>query len=232
MPRSASKRRTCRNKKERPSGRFFYPHCRCGLVVALLLAASAASGQVTVSKTLLDPEVDAIVIDGRQCFDIGLETAPTREVSVEARMEGEYEADILVRTERMGNTLFIGTGLAPGFQFPNDKLGAHKVVSIRLRVVLPEHQKVSVHAGQCQVRTSGVYRELTVRVNDGGCLLEHQAEHTDVRTLSAPITARVEDGIIEASSRYGEVHLDPVPAGTPRLLLRTTRGDIRVVHNP
>ncbi len=231
MLRSASKRRTCRNKKERPSGRFFYAPL-LGLTVALLLAATGARGQVSISKTLLDPEVHAIVIDGQQCFDIRLETAPTREVTVEARMEGEYETDVLVRTERMGNTLFIGTGPAPGFHFPNDKLGAHKVVSVKLRVIMPEHQMVSVHAGQCQVRTSGIYRELTVRINDGGCRLEHRAERTDVRTLTAAITARVEDGSIEASSRYGEVHIDPVPAGTPQVLLQTTRGDIRVIHIP
>ena len=231
MLRSASKRRTCRNKKERPSGRFFYALLH-GLAVVLLLAVTGALGQVRSSKTLLDPEVHDIVIDGRQCFDIRLETAPTREVSVEARMEGEYEEDLLVWTERMGNTLFISTGPAPGFHFPNDKLGAHKVVSVRLRVVLPEHQSVSVHAGQCQVRTKGVYRELSVRINDGGCRLEHYAEITEVRTLTAPITARVEDGIIEASSRYGEVHIDPIPAGTPRVLLQTMRGDIRVINSP
>jgi hypothetical protein len=197
-------------------------------LVAALLCTAILQGQKRVRKTLLDPAVQSVVIDGAQCFHISLETAETREVLVEAEMEGEYQSEVMVITETLGNTLRISTGFAPSFQMPNDKLGAHKVLSVRLRVVLPRHQRVSLVAGSCRVETTGVFRDLKVQIAEGGCLLAHTAEHTEVTTASAPITAQIGQGVVEAHSRYGQVFLEAIPPGDPEFVLRSTRGDIRV----
>ncbi|MBC2838013.1 hypothetical protein [Robiginitalea sp. SC105] len=221
------KRRTCRNKSKRPSGRFFivlFP----AVFLIVLGQGSTAFAQKRVSRTLLDPEVRSIAIDGSQCFAISLETAPTDEVTVEASMEGEYRSEVLVQTETLGGTLLISTGLSPAFDLPNDKLGAHKVLSVRLRIVLPEDQRVTLSAGRCQVETSGHYEELQVRINEGGCRLDHRAATTRVRTFSAPITARIAEGEVLAESRHGRVQIDPIPAGNSRFMLSSNSGDIQV----
>lgn len=229
MPRSASRRRICRNSSKRPSGRFFI-----GLLGLLTFGVPGgpAYGQKQVSRVLLDPDVSSIVVDAGQSFALDLETGPSDQVTVEARMEGEYQGEVLVQTEQLGRTLRIGTGYSPAFDLPNDKLGAHKVLSVRLRVIFPENQQVEVYGGQCQVAASGVYRVLNIHIEDGGCRLDHRAGATRVETRSAPITARVSTGTIEASSRYGEVRIDPIPKGEPRYFFQSTRGDIRVIRRP
>lgn len=201
-------------------------------MLAALLCTASLQGQKRVQKTLLDPSVESVVVDGSQCFQIILETADTREVLVESEMEGEYQSEVMVVTETLGNTLRISTGFVPSFQIPNDKLSAHKVLSVKLRVVLPQYQRVSLAAGSCRVETSGIFRDLKIHIAEGGCLLAHMAEHTEVTTASAPITALIGSGMVEAHSRYGQVQLEPIPPGDPEFVFRSTRGDIRVSRRP
>lgn len=68
----------------------------------------AVLAQKRVVKTLLEPEIRDIAIDGSQCFAISLETAPTNRVTVEASMEGEYQSEVVVQVENAGSTLKIG----------------------------------------------------------------------------------------------------------------------------
>ncbi len=192
------------------------------------LAATGLQGQKRVRRTFLDPTVESVVIDGSQCYQLSLETADTREVLVEAEMDGEYQNEVLVFAETLGNTLRIGTGLSPSFQMPNDKLGAHKVLAVKLRVVLPAHQRVSFAAGNCRVETRGTYRDLKIHITGGGCLLAHTGELTEVITASAPIRAAISQGLVEAHSRYGRVAMEAIPAGSAQFILSSNTGNIRV----
>jgi len=232
MPRSALKQKTCRSKKRRPQGRFLLKGFFLFFLPVLFFGTHYGYCQKRVTKTLVNPEVSAINIDGNLCYRITLETADTNEVSVEARMDGEYEKELLVSFRESGKTLYLETRFSPEFRFPNDKLGAHKVVSVSMRVILPQDQQILLTAGSCEVSTLGRYRDLEIVFNDGLCDLSHSAENTEVRTGKAPIVAHLNSGVVEAESRYGEVHLEPIPAGDHHLKLYSTQGDISVNYIP
>lgn len=223
MLRSALRRKTCRSNCKRPPGRFFYP-----VFLALALAPARGCAQKVLTKTLLNPGISSISIDGDLCYEVILETDDSREVTVEARMEGEYGKDLLVLFRESGSTLFVATGLRPEFELPNDKLGAHKVISVRMKVTVPRGESVMLNAQTCQVVTSGHYQDLKIAFNDGSCHLGHTALNSEVRTASAPIHASLCRGDVEARSAYGEVFLQPVPSGDHHLLLLSTRGNITV----
>lgn len=227
MPPSALKLKTCRNRPKGPSGLFLNLGIP-GFLLLMSLPGGCLFGQKQVTRTWVNPEIKAIHIDGTLAYEVELLTAPSREVSVEARMEGEYGPDVLVLFKESGTTLFIETRLGPNFKMPNDKLGAHKVISVRLKVTLPERQNVYLSGASCQVFTSGVFRNLDIVFNDGGCDLSHQADHTEVITGSAPITAHLKSGVIKAESKYGVVLLETIPAGDHQWKLYSTHGDISV----
>lgn len=228
MPRLVLKRKICRSKKESPSGLFSDAYFSKIFLLFCLLGSTGVSGQKQLTKTLLNPELNAISIDGTLAYRLELQTGSSEEVSVEARMEGEYSPDLMVLFRESGRTLFIETRFNPNFKMPNDKLGAHKVISVRLKVTVPEYQNVFLNAATCQVSTTGVFKNLDIVFNDGGCDLSHSAENTEVLTGSAPITAHLKSGIVEARSRYGKVRLDRLPSGDHHLKLSSTRGDISV----
>ena len=220
------KPRTCRNRSKRLSGRFFI---RWILALVLFsLGSLPVEAQKRVTKTLLNTRITSIAIDADLCYRIILETVDSNEVTIEARMDGEYQRDLLVLFREDGNTLFIEPEFSPQFRLPNDKLGAHKVVSISMRVQLPRHQNVQLTASSCEVRATGAYRDLGIVFNEGSCHLSHLAENTTVRTGSAPIQVFLTNGVVEATSRYGQVQLDPVPRGDHYLKLTSNHGDISV----
>ena len=229
---SALKQKTCKNKDRRPSGRFLLKRTCLFLLVFLFFGTRPSHSQKRVTKTLVNPEISAINIDGNLCYRVVLETADTREVSVEARMDGEYQKGLLVGFREAGKTLYLETRFSPEFRFPNDKLGAHKVVSVSMKVTLPHDQRILLTARSCEVSTSGTYRDLKIVFNDGLCDLSHSAENTEVRTGKAPIVAHLNSGVVEAESRYGKVRLDPIPQGDHHLKLYSTQGDITVHYNP
>lgn len=231
MQRSVLKQRTCRNNEKRPPGRFLLAGGFL-LGIFLVLGSSPLYGQKRINKTLLNPEISSINIDGNLCYRVILETADTKEVSVEARMEGEYQKDLLVGFRESGNTLYLEPRFSPEFRFPNDKLGAHKVVSVRMRIILPQDQQVLLTARSCHISATGRYRELKITFNDGLCELSNTAEDTVVRTGSAPIIANLKSGVVSAESRYGKVRLQPIPEGAHHLSLFSTRGDITVNYLP
>lgn len=216
--------KTCKNKVAQTGTRPM----RLLLFALLLFQFLPAYNQKKVVKTLLSPDISAIRIDGQQCFSIELKTADVPEVVVQAMMEGEYQREVLLLAEKQAGTLVISTGFSPDFKLPNDKLGAHKVLSIRLEVTLPLYQDVSVYAGSCFVETYGQYQYLSIIQNDGQCRLNHTAENTLVRTQSAKITASVAKGVIQAKSRYGKVEIANIPSGDPTFNLNSTQGDILV----
>lgn len=232
MRRSALRQRTCRNREKRLSGRFFRKEHLHLFLLFFLFGTPGAFSQKRVTKTLLNPGISAITIDCELCYRVVLETADTREITVEARMDGEYGKELLVGFREAGNTLYLETRFSPEFRFPNDKLGAHKVVSVSIKVTLPQDQQVLLTSRTCEVSTTGRYRDLRIVFNDGLCELSHTAEHTEVRTGAAPISAHLDSGVVEAESRYGKVSLEPIPKGDHHLKLYSARGDISVINNP
>ena len=232
MPPSALKQKTCRNKDGRPRANFLLKGCFLFFLPFLFFGTQQGYGQKQVTKTLVNPEITAINIDGNLSYRVILETADTKEVSVEARMDGEYQKELLVNFREEGKTLYLETSFSPEFRFPNDKLGAHKVVSVSMKVTLPQDQQILLTAGSCEVSASGRYRNLKIVFNDGLCDLSHSAENTEVRTGKAPIVARLHSGVVEAESRYGEVHLEKIPEGDHHLKLYSTQGDISVNYTP
>lgn len=231
MPHSALRPRTCRSNTERPRGRFVFKGTLL-LVSFILVWGCPVHGQKRVTKALLNPEISNIHIDGTLVYQVDLETADTREITVEAQMEGEYRKDLVVGFRESGSTLHVETQFGPEFHFPNDKLGAHKVVSVRMRIVLPHDQNTLLTARSCLISVSGRYRDLDIVFSDGRCDLSHTAENTHVKTASAPIIAHLRSGRVEAASRYGTVDIDPIPPGGHRLTLESTRGDIAVRRAP
>ncbi|MFM1878703.1 MAG: hypothetical protein RLZZ241_1569 [Bacteroidota bacterium] len=189
---------------------------------------SLLHAQKHVEKTYLDETVRAVIISGEQCFEILLETSDSQDVAVAAYMEGEYQNEVFIQMETLGNTLRIGTDYAPSFEQPNDKLSAHKVLSVKLHIVLPQELKVGLVAGDCQVFTKGQFRELDIAIAGGGCTLKHHADKTQVNTISGFIEADITSGKVNTHSGFGAITSDSIASGYAVYNLKSIRGNIRV----
>ena len=199
---------------------------RLMLLWAIGLTTLVASGQKKVSKKIIDVAEQNVQIDAGNCFHIDLGTTEGDELIVEAFIEGEYSPDLTIKVEEDGNTLLVSTDFLPNFQAPNDKLSAHKVVSIALKVRLPRYSHLKLYGTYSNISASGLYQSLDIAVADGNCFVQAAAESAVIKTQSGEIRLSGIRGEISAQSKYGKVHQAKVPQGDYSYELYSIEGDI------
>lgn len=184
-------------------------------------------GQKLIKKGVLSPATEFIQIDAEHCYQVTLRTSnKSNEIQVEANIEGEYAPDILVKMEEIGTTMVISAGFQPNFTNPNDKLSAHKVISIELDITVPEYKNVAVFGTHSRVDATGDYSALSVKLDSGTCTLNDVTESIVVKTQKGDINVFASEGRFSANSSYGKVNKEFIPNGDTTYNLNTVEGTI------
>ena len=198
------------------------------LLLLLFLCSNCALAQKVVKKSVVDSHISALHIDVNNCYELSLETSKANEVMAEAIIDGEYKKDLALKLHQSGDTYFISAGFQPLFQNPNDKLSAHKVVSISLKLIVPQYLNVSIDGGNCNVEISGDYKLLKTTLNDGSCTLLDVKEEVDVMTKSGNIYVQATAANIDAETKYGKLNSHELPASDNRYHLSSITGNINI----
>jgi len=201
------------------------------IFLILILSANFLSAQKIVKKAIINPDITAVRIDARNCFQIKMQTSKVNEMYVEAIIDGEYKNDLILNLKEQGSSIFVSAGFSPNFKNPNDKLSAHKVISIELLISLPAGQNVQVDGTSCNIIASGDYEHLKVTLNDGNCILNEVSEIITVMTQSGNIDVHCSNAKINAASKFGEIGENDIPDGNNNFTLNTTTGNINFVRN-
>lgn len=191
------------------------------------MGVSVAS-QKKIERKVNASLISLVQIDATNSFEVQIETGITDEIVVAAQLEGEYTKDLVLEVYENGSTLIINTGFKEGFVNPNDKLSAHKVVSIALHVFLPKWKNVQVYGTNARVMVQGDYTGLNVVLSDGNCDLKEVGQNVTVKTHSGNISLKAKDGSIDASSKYGRVSKMILPNGRNHYNLSTVTGNIEL----
>lgn len=203
---------------------------RLGFTIICLITFSGLQSQKMVRKSLINSNVTAFEIDTHNCFDLELTTSTNDELIVEALIDGEYSDDLIVKISEAGSTYIVSAGFRPNFVVPNDKLSAHKVISIALKVSLPEFKKVNVSGTNCNVMARGIFSTLEVVLNDGNCSLDQVGLKAVVKTQSGNINVLGEGGNVMAESKYGTVVKKYFPVGENEYDLHSVTGNIHLTN--
>ncbi|WP_051941917.1 DUF4097 family beta strand repeat-containing protein [Maribacter forsetii] len=177
-------------------------------------------------RNILAGHISLIQVDATNCFVVEVNTSKGDEISIEAEMEGEYSKDLELEVSTNGSTLIVDTGFAPNFKNPNDKLSAHKVVSILLRLTVPSYKNLDIYGTNVRVVLDGNYNELQVSLADGTCVLNSVVGDADIKTQSGNIKVYSTAAAIDATSKYGAVSINRIPAGNSSFKLQTVTGNI------
>lgn len=143
-------------------------------------------------------------------------------------MEGEYAKDLVIKLEENGKNIGVSADFLPSFKNPNDKLSAHKVISIVLYITLPEYMMASVHGTRTNVIGEGKYKDLSITLSDGNCTLFNFSGKTSVKTQTGEIVVNNAKGEVTTKSLYGKVKKGTVPSGEETYLLQSVEGTIIV----
>lgn len=200
-------------------------------IVFLCLSVFLGFSQKVVKRSVIAPSIDQVQVDVAQCYLVEIRTIDGDEMEIEAVMDGEYRQDLSLHVTEEGSVLKVGTGFHPDFSNPNDKLSAHKVISISLAIALPRDMKLQVFGTDCNVRASGEYKNLRVTLADGECLLNQVRGDVEVHTQSGPIYDKGSNALLKTVSQYGTVYGNSSgsPANGTHSLVSVT-GDIHLTN--
>ncbi|CAN0604957.1 unnamed protein product, partial [Ectocarpus sp. 12 AP-2014] len=158
------------------------------IISCLLLCSFAVNAQKKVYKNVLDDHIELIQVDATNCFIVEVETSNDNQITVQTEIEGEYSQDLGIEVFTNGNTLLLDTGFTPNFKNPNDKLSAHKVISIAIKIIMPIQKKLEVFGTNARVVVEGAYKEVNISLSDGECFLNNVLGSTKVKTQSGNIS--------------------------------------------
>lgn len=213
-------------KASRPfTGRFFM-----GLipVVFLLFRGSPLCAQKSVIRTFSAQDLTKVHIDAGRIFEVVLESDDSEDLRVEVEIEGEYQNEMTLGAKKEGATLFLKGVFLPSFEDPNDKLSAHKVLSVRLTLVIPQHLNAEVSGMSTRVVAKGYFEDLGIRTAKGPVILTRPTGYVHVKTGRGAIRAAKVSGFVTASSSYGEVFKGEVPQGRSAVVLESVSGNIYI----
>ncbi len=200
-----------------------------GIFCLIGLAFSCSFGQKTIHKSFIEEGVDQIFIDAKDSFEVVLQTTDSNSLTIKAEIEGEYSPNQLVNVFTDEHLLTIEPSFNAGFVMPNDKLSAHKVLSVSLVIEIPKQFKVKLVGNSTNAEIHGDYNDLRIELNDGSCTLYQVETKVAVQTIKGSIKAFVDKATISAHSTYGTVESDSIPLGKTQLHLKSQIGNIQLI---
>ena len=198
------------------------------LFIFILAGCSDILAQKMLEQSFYDEGIKALYIKSDEIFEIHLSTSQKDHITVGTRIDGETFESSILKTRIESNILKIETGRTPDFEPFNDKLSAHKVLSIVLFISLPEGLDLNIFSTLASVDAQGNFGQVQINLGRGGCRLVdfRFRESATINTLNGAIHVEVDRAEVHAQSRKGNV---VIPAGFSEgypLVLKSIHGDI------
>ena len=185
-------------------------------------------GQKDLSRTYLAEGIENMSIDANGVHSLKVVATNVEEISVRVHLEGETSEEIVIKEEMKGNQLALGFGSWPLAKTYNDKLSAHKIVSVEVTISIPEHLFVSITSNTAAVFAQGTFEFLYVDIEDKNCVLQHFNGNADLTTNMGAILVLVQNKrtAAKAITTYGTLENALSDHGTFTIYAESVHGDI------
>lgn len=198
--------------------------------VLLVFALAKAYSQRNSSDVIYsNASINVVDISIESTVELEIVTTEDAFIKIKSSQGGEYKNAVVLNSQIMNDTLQITDPLSPSFEYPQDKLSAHKIIDDHIILYLPEGLEVIVNARSCFFKGTGNYKSLFLNVESGNCILK--AIHGNLRVISVYADILIEEtkSFIKASSKYGQVTNNS--SETPiyyKQQIETIHGDITI----
>lgn len=186
------------------------------------------TAQKVIEKTIDAANISSIVIEGNNMFKINVSTLKTNFAIIKTKIEGEYSDQMVVLVEVMGDTLNVSSKFQPLFKKDDDKLGAHKVMSVEVELVVPRNLNIYIVSENASSNIKGVYKNLFVELAQGNCIVDSFLGNAIINTINGKIEMNSNFAAVEAVSKAGSVFHEPLLLGENQIKLNSINGDISV----
>ena len=144
-------------------------------------------GQQLSSKNIAVNPQKKLNIDLTYVAHFEIDTHQENYIQTQLILEGEYREMFNLSVLETEGTYDISLAKNPLFANFNDKLSAHKVLAITLKLRVPRQAVLDIDGLNSLVYTKGDYRELNVFLNEGVCYLNHDSQKSKIITTKADV---------------------------------------------
>jgi hypothetical protein len=201
------------------------------LVLATLLYASLFYGQKNGQEIIEAKGIKGIMITSDQVFKIDVSSIKTDKITVKSEISGETFESMVINSEVKNGFLEINASRSPFFKELDDKLAAHKVMSIVLNITMPEGFEFWVESALAAVNMQGDYDLIELNLGRGDCNLKHFRGSGKINTRSGNIYVNTQNCNIDGTSRHGKENIESVAQGIHHLELKSITGTITVTQS-
>lgn len=198
------------------------------LYSVILFFVLQIQAQKTSTKSFSSQGISTLVIDGNSIFKIVVETAKTKTISIYSEVEGENSEHIVLLTEIKDKQLYVSSRFQPMFIGNNDKLSAHKLISIELKLVIPENLELLISSDIALVFLSGKYKYVDAELVNGSFNAEHFNGGLLVNTIHGDIELQTNWANVKVSSKHGVIKKEDISVGKKQMSLNSINGNITV----
>lgn len=197
-------------------------------LIIILFFALQTQAQKTTNKTISSKGISEVIIDGSSVFKISIETIKANNISIQSYVEGENNEHVVLLTKIINNQLHISCPYQPLYVAANDKLSVHKLISIEIKLRIPEQLNISISSNIASVFMSGIYHKVTTELINGSFNAEKFNGNLLVNTIHGNIDLKTNLANVEVSSKHGTVEQEKLTPGNSFIVLNSINGNITV----
>ncbi|MDH7446162.1 hypothetical protein [Aquimarina sp. 2201CG14-23] len=192
----------------------------------LLLSMSLLS-QSTFDKSTDATDIKELTIILDNTFLIEISNTSENKIIASAISEGEYQNNMLLKMQRDEHKIIIQDDIQPFSKNHNDKLSAHKVTSLKIKIQIPQHIKVTIRSRIASLEINAILKSLFVELNSGNCQLHHFIGNAKINTLTGDIMLFTKNATIKTSTKSGIINSESI-WGQHQIELNSISGNISV----
>jgi len=201
------------------------------ILIVVVLLSQLSYAQKRMTKTLSADNIDVINFNFDKVYKIKLLTHNSSSIIIEAQVEGENQEHIVLTNKRFMSSLYITSTFQPTFEDANDKLSAHKIISIELNIKVPEQKSIYIKSDIANVTGEGAYKKLTLELKSGNCEVTKFSGNALINTIEGDIEFHSNFAKINTSSKHGNIKTEELTLGDNTIDLNSINGDITVTKS-
>ncbi|PZD78486.1 DUF4097 family beta strand repeat-containing protein [Mesonia sp. K7] len=193
-----------------------------------LLISSLGFSQHIEKKQLNVSYFEEINLVFYQVFEVEIESVKNQQLTIELISEGEYQNQFQINFIEKGKTLTIESVYPEIYQSGYDKLSAHKVFSVKVKLRIPENKSVFLVSDIANVNSLGKLKYLSVNTFSGNCNLKNFTGKAAINTLRGNINIQTTEEKIWAETTNGNIYSDEPLLQGDQIKLKTIDGNIYI----
>lgn len=199
----------------------------------VLFVAISISGipQKKINKQWEAEGIEKIEFSSDQVYLIEIHAVKTSSLKLEVHIEGEHSENVMVSSSITNKTLSLSTQYRPFFQIPNDKLAAHKALSVEVKLIVPEGMEVKISSPLAGLIVRGTYKRLDVTLDQGYCEVKNFLGEALLYTKGGAIIVWAKEGVAgSATSQHGTILNELQKEGNYYIRAESVNGNISLLQ--